>query len=107
MQDVAVASERSTEDNESLVDERVHKAGVLVPAVLFAQTARPIPWSTTLEPDCEEHRLKPYGHDPPRARSGGLPAPPDLNTSVYRLGIDRGSPNHGSTVFSKRVIALI
>ena len=92
MQDVAVASERSTEDNESLVDERVHKAGVLVPAVLFAQTARPIPWSTTLEPDCEEHRLKPYGH---------------LNTSVYRLGIDRGSPNHGSTVFSKRVIALI
>jgi hypothetical protein len=25
----------------------------------------------------------------------------------YRLGIERGSPNHGSTVFSKRVIALI
>jgi hypothetical protein len=30
-----------------------------------------------------------------------------LRTSVYRLGIDRGSPNHGNTVFSKRVIAEI
>jgi hypothetical protein len=27
--------------------------------------------------------------------------------STYRLGNDRGSPNHGRTVFSKRVIALI
>jgi hypothetical protein len=27
--------------------------------------------------------------------------------SIYRLGIDRGRPNHGSTVFSKRVNALI
>ena len=30
-----------------------------------------------------------------------------IGTSVYRLGSDRGSPNHGSTVFSKRVIAQI
>jgi hypothetical protein len=30
-----------------------------------------------------------------------------LGSSVYRLGSDRGSPNHGSTVFSKRVIAQI
>jgi hypothetical protein len=34
---------------------------------------------------------------PPRCRS----------ETGYRLGSDRGSPNHGSTVFSKRVMAQI
>jgi imidazolonepropionase-like amidohydrolase len=30
-----------------------------------------------------------------------------LRLSLYRLGSDRGSPNHGSTLFSKRVMAQI
>ena len=41
-----------------------------------------------------------------RTLARGLTAQSPLG-SGYRLGSDRGSPNHGSTLFSKRVIAQI
>ena len=33
------------------------------------------------------------------------PSPPAACRTGYRLGSDRGSPNHGSTLLSKRVMA--
>ncbi|HEY5429410.1 MAG TPA: hypothetical protein VIK04_09865 [Solirubrobacteraceae bacterium] len=59
MQDLALACDGSAEDDEPVVDERVHEARMLLPAVLLAQVARPIPRTTTLEPHGEEHALKP------------------------------------------------
>jgi hypothetical protein len=50
-QDVAAAFEGSAENDEPIVDKRVHEAGVLVPAVLLAQVARPGPRAAALEPD--------------------------------------------------------
>ena len=57
MQDFALAGQRSAEDDEPVIYERVHKVRVLVPAGQFPQIARPIPWATTFEANCEEHRL--------------------------------------------------
>ena len=43
VQRLAVALERAAEEDEAVLDERVHEARVLVPAVLLAQVARPVP----------------------------------------------------------------
>ena len=42
-----------------------------------------------------------------RFRFGGGRGVRTVRTAGYRLGSDRGSPNHGSTLLSKRVIAQI
>jgi integrase len=42
----------------------------------------------------------------PQASGTESDSVPETETG-YRLGIDRGSPNHGSTLFSKRVMAHI
>ena len=55
MQDVAVTSERSPEHNEPIVDERVHESCVIIPAVLLAQTPRPIPGPAALQAYRKEH----------------------------------------------------
>lgn len=55
MENLALARERSAQDEESVRDQGVHESRVLVPSVLLAKIARPIPWTATLEPDREEH----------------------------------------------------
>jgi hypothetical protein len=57
VQNLALAGERSAEDDEPVIYQGVHEARVCVPTLLFEQIARPLPWTTTLEPHCEEHRL--------------------------------------------------
>ena len=55
MEDIALALQRSAEDDEALIDERIHEPRVLLPPVLLAQTARPIPRTSSLQTDREEH----------------------------------------------------
>lgn len=55
MQNLALASERSSENHEPIVNQSIHKPRVLIPAVLLAQIARPIPWATAPEANREEH----------------------------------------------------
>jgi hypothetical protein len=39
MQDLALSGERPAENDEPVIDERVHEPSVLVPTVLFPQIA--------------------------------------------------------------------
>lgn len=55
MQDLAATLERSAEHDEALVDQGIHEARVLLPAVLLAQIPRPIPWAAALQMNGEEH----------------------------------------------------
>ena len=50
-------------------------------------------------------RSRPFVADKPRIL--GYPVDAAPGAARYRLGSDRGSPNHGSTLASKRVMAQI
>src|SRR4051794_28217680 len=52
---VAVTLQRPAEQDEPVVDERVHEPSVFVPTLLLAKTARPVPGPTVLESNREEH----------------------------------------------------
>jgi hypothetical protein len=82
VKDLSPAGEWSAEDDKAVVDKRVHEAGVLIPAVLIAQVARPIPRTTPLEPYCEEHRLKPYDSGEPRRARAAVEGEPVVVTST-------------------------
>ncbi len=55
MQDLAFAGEWASENYEPILDQGIHEPCVLLPAILLAQIARPIPWATALEANREEH----------------------------------------------------
>ena len=57
MQDLALAGERSSEEDEPLINQPVHESRVLIPPVLLAQIARSIPPSAALEANREEHEV--------------------------------------------------
>ena len=59
MQGLAVAFERPAEQDEAVVDERVHEVGMLVPGLLLAELARPVPRPAALDPnDAELERTR-------------------------------------------------
>src|SRR6186997_2924877 len=51
VQRLALALERPAENDLALVDEAVHERGVLVPALLLAHAAAPVPRPAALEPE--------------------------------------------------------
>jgi hypothetical protein len=55
VQDLAATLERSAEHDEALVDQGIHEARMLLPAVLLTQIPRPIPWAAALQMNGEEH----------------------------------------------------
>lgn len=55
MQGLDPAGKRSAEDDEPVIDERVHELRMLVPAVLLAHIAREVPGASTLETNREKH----------------------------------------------------
>ena len=55
MQDLALALERPAEQDEALIDERVHELRVLGESVLLAQPAGPVPGTAALECHGEQH----------------------------------------------------
>ena len=55
MQDHALAAQRPPENDEAVVDQRIHEPGVLFESVLLAEIPRPIPGTAALETHREEH----------------------------------------------------
>jgi hypothetical protein len=55
VQDLALARQRPSKDDEAVVHERVHEARMLAKALLLTQVARPVPRPAALKPNCEEH----------------------------------------------------
>lgn len=50
---IAVASQRAAKKDQPFGDQSVHRPGVLIPALLLAQVARPIQWAVA----DESHRV--------------------------------------------------
>src|SRR5579859_895487 len=55
MQDVPLAAQGAAQDDETLLDQRVHEPRVLGEPLLLTQATREVPRSAALEPDGEEH----------------------------------------------------
>jgi len=89
VEDLAVASERTTEHDEPVVDQRVHEPGMLAKALLLAQVTRPVPRAAALEPDGEEHHRRVY----PPARPHYDRAMASVQTSVPAQGVLSRTPS--------------
>lgn len=55
MQHFPLATDRSAQDDEPVLDQGIHETRVLIKAVLLAQITRPVPGPTALETDREVH----------------------------------------------------
>ncbi len=66
VKDVAIARQRAAEQDEPVVDERIHEPRVLIPAVLVAKLSRPVPGPAALESNHEQH----WRHRNRASRSG-------------------------------------
>src|SRR5439155_7930058 len=62
--------ERAAEDDEAFVDEVLHELRVLVPVLLLAHVARPVPRTTSLAPDDVEVQSYPSTRTKPKLPAG-------------------------------------
>src|SRR5215831_12584018 len=89
------------------VRENAHRAAVLLACRLAGAIGRSAP-------DRDDLRTCALGRDPrgrpilaDKPRIVGYPVDAVRGAAGYRLGSDRGSPNHGSTLATKRVMPQI
>ena len=80
MQDLSLSVERPAQHDEPVLDQRVHELRVLLPAVLLAQIARPVPGTPRASRTAKKHKLE----DAEQLESDGPPARVSLTGTELR-----------------------
>ncbi len=98
---VGAGADRATDDDQAISDQMIHERGMVIPAVLFADSAAVVPRRAVYEGAQKEGHGLTLGETSGKGSAGGTPAPSTLLPETVVVAVTRLLTNDDASALSE------